>query len=148
MPSCRAPPGREHAAGPWFKAVDLGEGVVPLPAAVQRLRELGYDGTVSPEYEGPEEPYAVMDRAITYTREAFTPTETGVSRLRYSHDAEERMVEQGITRQMVETVLSAPGTVIEGETADEYNARVGDRIMRIVVARERHLVITVYWVAT
>ena len=62
--------------GPWFKAVDLGEGVVPLPAAVQRLRELGYDGTVSPEYEGPEEPYAVMDRAITYTREAFTPTET------------------------------------------------------------------------
>ena len=61
--------------GPWFKAMDLGEGVVPLPAAVQRLRELGYDGTVSPEYEGPEEPYAVMDRAITYTREAFKSTE-------------------------------------------------------------------------
>ena len=71
-----------------------------------------------------------------------------MSRLRYSHHAAERMVEQGITRQMVETVLSAPGTVIEGETADEYNARVGDRIMRIVVARERNLVITVYWVAT
>ena len=62
--------------GPWFKAVDLGEGVVPLPAAVQRLRELGYDGTVSPEYEGPEEPYAVMDRALTYTREALAAAET------------------------------------------------------------------------
>ena len=57
--------------GPWFKAVDLGEGVVPLPAAVKRLRELGYDGTVSPEYEGPEEPYGVMDRAIAYTHAAL-----------------------------------------------------------------------------
>lgn len=71
-----------------------------------------------------------------------------MSRLRYSHHAAERMVEQGITRQMVEAVLAAPRAVIAGETADEYDAPVGDRMMRIVVARERNLVITVYWVAT
>ena len=57
--------------GSWFKAVDLGKGVVPLPTAVQRLHELGYNGTVSPEYEGPEDPYTAMSRAIPYTREAF-----------------------------------------------------------------------------
>lgn len=71
-----------------------------------------------------------------------------MSRLRYSHHAAERMVEQGITRQMVETVLAAPRAVIAGETADEYDSPVGDRMMRIVVARERNLVVTVYWVAT
>ena len=71
-----------------------------------------------------------------------------MSRPRYSHHAAERMVEQGITRQMVEAVLAAPRAVIAGETADEYDSPVGDRMMRIVVARERNLVITVYWVAT
>ena len=60
------------------------------------------------------------------------------------------MVEQGITRQMVETVLAAPETVIRGDTADEYDAPVGSRQMRIVVARHRDpaLVITVYWIST
>ena len=71
-----------------------------------------------------------------------------MSRLRYSHHAAERMMEQGITREMVEAVLSAPGTTIRGDTADEYDAPMGDRIMRIVIARERNLVITVYWVTT
>lgn len=71
-----------------------------------------------------------------------------MSRLRYSHHAAERMMEQGITRQMVETALSVSGTVIKGATADEYDAFVGDRTVRVVVARRRNLVITVYWVAT
>ena len=71
-----------------------------------------------------------------------------MSRLRYSYHAKERMMEQGITRQMVETALSVPGTAIKGATADEYDALVGDRMMRVVVARQRNLVITVYWVAT
>lgn len=60
------------------------------------------------------------------------------------------MVEQGITRRMVETVLAAPGTVTRGDTADEYDAYVGNRKLRIVVARRRDsaLVITVYWIST
>ena len=68
--------------------------------------------------------------------------------LRYSHHAAERMVEQGITRRMVETAVAAPETVISGETADEYDAPVEDRKMRVVVARHRQpaLVITVYWI--
>ena len=60
------------------------------------------------------------------------------------------MAEQGITRQMVETVVAAPETVIRGNTADEYEAQVGSRKMRIVVARHRDpaLVITAYWIST
>jgi len=59
------------------------------------------------------------------------------------------MAEQGITRQMVETVVAAPETVISGDTADEYDAHVGSRKMRIVVSRHRDpaLVITVYWMS-
>ena len=66
--------------------------------------------------------------------------------LRYSRHAEERTAEQGITRQMVETVVAAPETVIRGDTADEYGAQVGSRKMRIIVARHRDpaLVVTVY----
>ncbi|MCY4377384.1 MAG: hypothetical protein OXC31_26800 [Spirochaetaceae bacterium] len=40
----------------------------------------------------------------------------------YSHHAAERMVEQGITRAMVETVLAARGTTGTGDTDDEYGA--------------------------
>ena len=55
------------------------------------------------------------------------------------------MVEQGITRRMVETVVAAPDTVIRG--ADEYDADVEYRRMRVVVARwAPPLVITVYWI--
>lgn len=57
------------------------------------------------------------------------------------------MVEQGITRRMVETVVAAPDTVIRGDTADEYDADVEYRRMRVVVARRAPpLVITVYWI--
>ena len=36
----------------WYQGCRFGEGVVPLRAAVDRLKQLGYDGLVSPEYEG------------------------------------------------------------------------------------------------
>ena len=57
------------------------------------------------------------------------------------------MVEQGITRRMVETVVAAPDDVIRGDTADEYDADMEHRRMRVVVARRNPpLVITVYWI--
>lgn len=71
-----------------------------------------------------------------------------VTLLRYSRHAVERMAEQGISRGMVEAAVAAPETVSEGDTADEYTARVAGRRMRVVVARNRWptLVITVYWI--
>ena len=59
------------------------------------------------------------------------------------------MTEQGITHLMVESVLAQPETVIEGDTADEYDARIGDRRMRVVLTRNHDpvLVITAYWIA-
>lgn len=57
------------------------------------------------------------------------------------------MVEQGITRRMVETVVATPDTVTRGDTADEYDAYVEHRRMRVVIARrDPPLVITVYWI--
>ena len=57
------------------------------------------------------------------------------------------MEEQGITRRMVEAVVAAPQTVIRGDTADEYDAYVEHRRMRVVVARrDLPLVITVFWI--
>ena len=49
-------------------------------------------------------------------------------RLRFSHHAWARMREQGVTREMVETVLSGPATHIAGDTADEYEAIVSGRL--------------------
>ena len=68
---------------------------------------------------------------------------------RYSQHATERMTEQGITREMVAAVLASPATSIEGETANEYEAAVGGRLMHVVLASdpESTIVITVYWVA-
>ena len=69
-------------------------------------------------------------------------------RLRYSHHADERMGEQGITREMVDAVLASPTVTVEGDTANEYEAVVTSRPMRVVLTagREPRLVITVYWV--
>ena len=53
----------------WYQGCLFGTEIVPLRAAVDRLKELGYNGLVSPEYEGPDEPYKVMGQAIDYSRE-------------------------------------------------------------------------------
>ena len=70
-------------------------------------------------------------------------------RLRFSHHAWARMREQGVTREMVETVLSGPATHIAGDTADEYEAIVSDRLLHVVLSAgsQPAIVITVYWVA-
>jgi sugar phosphate isomerase/epimerase len=53
----------------WYQGCKFGEGIVNQKAAAIRLKELGYDGFVSPEYEGPGDPYEYMDQAIGYSRE-------------------------------------------------------------------------------
>jgi len=54
--------------GKWYQGCLFGKGIVPLRAAVDRLKQLGYDGLVSPEYEGPDAPYEVMGQSIDYSR--------------------------------------------------------------------------------
>ena len=70
--------------------------------------------------------------------------------VRYSHHARERMAEQGIAQNMVEAVLEAPEQRIVGNTAHEYRAAVGDRLLHVVISAgpEPASVITVYWVAS
>ena len=66
-------------------------------------------------------------------------------RFAYSSHARDQMVERAITREEVEQVLGSPDTLIEGVTADEYNAVVDGRALRVVLARntEPRRVITV-----
>jgi sugar phosphate isomerase/epimerase len=52
----------------WYQGCRFGEGIVPIKATADRLKELGYDGFVSPEFEGPGDPYEMMDQAISYSR--------------------------------------------------------------------------------
>ena len=54
--------------GRFFMARALGEGIVDLPAALTRLKELGYDGCISVEYEGVGDAWKEMERGITYLR--------------------------------------------------------------------------------
>ena len=69
--------------------------------------------------------------------------------VRYSHHARERMAEQGIAQKMVDAVLAAPEHRALGDTAHEFRAVVGDRLLHVVLSssREPAIVITVYWVA-
>ena len=69
-------------------------------------------------------------------------------RFRYSHHARERMAEQVIDQEMVDRVLAAPEQCIEGDTACEYRAVVGCRLLNVVVSAHpgTAIVITVFWV--
>ena len=66
-------------------------------------------------------------------------------RLAYTGHARDQMVERAITARHVEQVLASPDSLIEGVTADEYNALVDGRSLRVVLARntEPRLVVTV-----
>jgi sugar phosphate isomerase/epimerase len=63
-------PGAEAAFlgqdGRLYLSVALGEGLVPLAAVLARLRDLRYDGTITVEYEGPDDPAAAMRRSIAH----------------------------------------------------------------------------------
>ena len=60
------------------------------------------------------------------------------------------MAEQGIGRLMVDAVPAAPEHCALGDTAHEYRAVVGNRLLHVVLSasREPAIVITVYWVAS
>ncbi|MDE2669425.1 MAG: DUF4258 domain-containing protein [Chloroflexota bacterium] len=66
-------------------------------------------------------------------------------RITYSRHARDQMEERAITEQHVEQVLAFPDRLVEGVTADEYNAVVEGRPLRVVMARntDPSLVITV-----
>lgn len=66
-------------------------------------------------------------------------------RLAYSSHARDQMADREITARHVEQVVQYPDRLVEGVTADEYNAVVDGRPLRIVIARntEPRLVITV-----
>jgi sugar phosphate isomerase/epimerase len=52
--------------GRLYLSVALGEGIVPLAEAVARLRALGYDGTLTVEYEGPDDPVDALRRSLAH----------------------------------------------------------------------------------
>ena len=54
--------------GRLYLGAPLGDGIVNLPGVVARLKELNYDGYLSVEYEGIEDPWKAVDRGITYLR--------------------------------------------------------------------------------
>ncbi len=46
----------------------MGQGIVKLPEVITRLKELDYQGIMTPEYEGPGDPYEAMDEGMEYLR--------------------------------------------------------------------------------
>jgi sugar phosphate isomerase/epimerase len=54
--------------GRWFRGAVLGDGMVDLPGALARLQALGFDGHISVEYEGSEEPWPAIERGLRYLR--------------------------------------------------------------------------------
>jgi sugar phosphate isomerase/epimerase len=66
------PPPSPHAFpgvdGKLYLGEVLGKGVLDLPAAAARLRQLGYQGWISVEYEGIDEPHEAARSGIKYLR--------------------------------------------------------------------------------
>lgn len=54
--------------GKRYTGVALGEGVVPHQAALQRLNAVGYDGHISVEYEGGDDPRPQVATGVNYVR--------------------------------------------------------------------------------
>jgi sugar phosphate isomerase/epimerase len=54
--------------GRHYQGTALGDGQVNLPGAVRRLKQLGYQGTVSVEYEGPADAEQAVQRGVAYLR--------------------------------------------------------------------------------
>lgn len=54
--------------GRLFLSVALGDGSVPLADALGALRRHGYDGTITVEYEGPDDPFAATRRSVQHLR--------------------------------------------------------------------------------
>ena len=67
-------------------------------------------------------------------------------RFAYTGHARLRMEERGISAEMVEHVLTAPASLVEGATADVYTAFLDGVFVGVVLARgmDPRLVITAF----
>lgn len=67
--------------------------------------------------------------------------------LEYSHHAEKRMDEQGITTAMVEGVLLDPQWMPPTSRSARYDAMTNDRRLCVVVQEDRDIpiVVTAFW---
>ena len=54
--------------GNYLRGTIAGHGVVPIPECVQTLREAGYDGWLSLEFEGPESNLNALKSGLSYVR--------------------------------------------------------------------------------
>jgi sugar phosphate isomerase/epimerase len=60
--------GYQGQDGRYYYSEALGEGVLDVPGVVGRLRELGYRGFLSVEWEAPGDPRPALRRSMTYLR--------------------------------------------------------------------------------
>ena len=54
--------------GRLFMGKPMGQGIVKLPDVITRLKELDYQGIITPEYEGPGDPFKAMEEGMAYLR--------------------------------------------------------------------------------
>ena len=64
-----APASLLGADGRHYQGAALGEGLVDLRGTLRQLREIGYTGTISVEYEGPDDPHEAVRRGVKFLRE-------------------------------------------------------------------------------
>jgi sugar phosphate isomerase/epimerase len=62
--------------GRLYEGEVLGDGVLNLPAALAQLKEIGYRGWISVEYEGTGEPHDAAERGIAYLRSLLDRVES------------------------------------------------------------------------
>ena len=55
-------------SGVKFVGKAVGEGVVDLAACIRELKDAGFDGWLSVEYEGEEDPFTAVPRSIEAAR--------------------------------------------------------------------------------
>ena len=58
----------EALDGSRFLGTAVGEGTVDLPACIEALKQVGYNGWLSVEYEGEEDPLTAVPRSIENAR--------------------------------------------------------------------------------
>jgi sugar phosphate isomerase/epimerase len=70
-----APSALQGIDGRTFQGAALGQGIVNLRGALERLHRVGYDGTISVEYEGPHAAHQSVRSGVEYLRELLALSE-------------------------------------------------------------------------
>ncbi len=58
----------KNANGNYLRGTVVGHGVVPIPTCVRLLKEAGYDGWLSLEFEGHEQNIGALEQGLAYLR--------------------------------------------------------------------------------